>query len=154
MASECRAKNPETCRTHGNPNLSAKSVNDESGKKEFFGEKVWTQVIKSEENSKITDTVRTSLEDSLHDIKGFSKKNELNEEEVQEKLTEVLTAIELREVEREDMSSPAAISVQKLLNNHYSNGTVTGASALATVRMFKLLKRSNELGYLTVGVFL
>lgn len=136
---KCRAKNPSTCRTHGTVPTSKPA---EAQLKEFFGQESWDKVTAAEQEQ-TTGMVKTSLSKAFRDIENFS---ENKDHRTSQKLTQILTDTENRKVMVEGESSEAVMDVRRQLRENYDRTLDGGGSALATVRMFKDLKRSNELG--------
>lgn len=149
MASECRAKNPATCRTHGTgiPTSQLNSAQDDAAKSDFFGSSVWNRVTAMQERNKTSGEVRVSVKNSLRDIEGFSDRNsEADTTSVRKFVVGLLTRPELGTVSQEGESSAAVNGVRDILRGAYETDRNGGPSALATVRLFKGLGRAKELG--------
>lgn len=146
MASECRAKNPATCRTHGTGE-SPSPTNNEAAKKEFFGENAWGSIDSVEEQAKrkVMRAVSDSFMNASRDIEGFTGSESAAG---RKRLTEILTDPNLsRLVEQEGEDSSAAVrEVRQYFRENHDETNDGGPSALATVRLFKVLKRARELG--------
>lgn len=149
MASECRAKNPATCRTHGTglPTSQTSSTQDDASKSDFFGASVWNKVTAMQERNKISGEVRNSLKNAFRDIEGLSdKNNEADTTSSRKFIVGLLARPELGTVDQEGESSAAVNGVRDNLRGAYETVRNGGPSALATVRLFKELGRANELG--------
>lgn len=146
MASECRAKNPATCRTHGTGEAST-PPNNEDAKKEFFGENAWENVTAEQEQADRATMrlVTKGFKRSVRDIEGFAG---YVTGEGKRRVAQIVNNSELRgSAEHREGDSSAAVKEvrQYFLENHDSTKD-GGASALATVRLFKSLGRARELG--------
>jgi hypothetical protein len=147
MASECRAKNPAKCRNHGNgysfspPNPDPASV--EAGKKEFFGSSIWNQVAMMQERSKTSGVVRSAMKKAFQDIRGFDRTYPNVSENTRKYIVETLMNRELATIKRDGDPSEAAALIRERLAP-YENTSDDGASALATVKLFKALGRDDE----------
>lgn len=147
MASECRAKNPATCRTHGTGIPTSQPAQDEAGKSDFFGASVWNRVTAMQERSKASAQVRGSIKNAFRDIEGFSdRNNEADTTSARKFIVGLLTKPELGTVGQKGESSAAVNGVRDILRGAYETVRDGGPSALATVRLFKELGRANELG--------
>ena len=131
MASECRAKNPATCRTHG-MQTHQEASKDEAGKKEFFGSQAW-EAVKGESAVQPSETVNKVVDQAFHDIQGLTG---APSETGNQKLAELLTDPDIDSVQ----------TVRQYFKDNHDNTENGGPSALATVRLFKALKRGRELG--------
>lgn len=147
MASECRAKNPATCRNHGSgygfstPNSDPAS--DEAGKKEFFGSSIWNQVNIMKERNKASKVVRDTMKQAFQDIRGFDQTYPNISEHARKYIVETLMNRDLSTVKSEGDPSTAAFMVRERLAP-YEKTSDDGASALATVKLFKALGRDDE----------
>jgi hypothetical protein len=146
MASQCRAKNPATCKNHGVPLNSTNPTNDDARKSDFFGASVWNKVVSMQARNKTSGEVRDSLKNAFRDVEGFSEKNGAGNESSRKFIIGLLTKPELGTVEQEGKSSAAVTGIRENLRGHYETTADGGPSALATVRLFRALGRSDELG--------
>lgn len=146
MASECRAKNPATCRNHGTgfPTGGEASPNNEAEKKEFFGSSVWNRVSMMQERNKLNNVVRDVVQKAFKDIRGFDKESVHDNERIRKYAVEVLMEPELGKVKREGDPSNAAFMIREKLAEYETTSDDT-ASALATVRLFRALGREDEI---------
>lgn len=147
MAAKCRAKNPATCKNHGVPPTATNPANEEAAKKEFFGEGTWDSLASVEDQAKqkIMREVSNSFRNSSRDIEGFTGSETI---EGWRKLTAILTNPDLKVGSEQagDDSSNAVREVRQYFKDNHDGTNDGGPSALATVRLFKSLKRAQELG--------
>lgn len=144
MASNCRAKNPATCRNHGTgfPTGTASPPN-EAEKKDFFGASVWNKVTMMQERNKANGVVRDVVKNAFRDIRGFDKETVHDNEKIRKYAVEVLMKPELGVVKHEGDPSNAVFMIREKLAE-YETTSDDGASALATVRLFDALDREDE----------
>lgn len=146
MASECRAKNPATCRNHGTgfPTTGMASPDNEAEKKEFFGSSVWNKVAIMQERNKANSVVRDVVKKAFQDIRGFNKESVHDNEKIRKYAVEVLMKPDLGKVKTEGDPSNAVFMIREKLAE-YETTSDDSASALATVRLFRALGREDEL---------
>lgn len=146
-SSQCRAKNPAKCRNHGNgygfapPNPDP--VSDEAGKKEFFGSSLWNQVTMMQERSKANGVVRATMKKAFQDIRGFDRTYPNVSENTRKYIVETLMSREMATIKHDGDPSEAASLIRERLAP-YETTSDDGASALATVKLFKTLGRDDE----------
>lgn len=146
MASECRAKNPATCRTHGTGEHSG-PANNEAAKKEFFGESAYENVSAAQKQAdRVTmQAISKSYKRAARDIEGFTGYVTGAGKRI---VAEIVNDPNLRGLPGQTGNAPSA-AVREVRQYFYENHEDTkdgGPSALATVRLFKSLGRAGELG--------
>jgi hypothetical protein len=146
MASQCRAKNPATCRNHGTgfPTSQTTSSSNEAEKKEFFGSSVWNKVTAMQEQSKTNGVVRDVIKKASQDIRGFDNETAHNSDKTRKYIVGILSNPELSEVKHEGDPSTAVFMIREKLDE-YDTTIDDSASALATVRLFRALGREDEI---------
>lgn len=148
MTTECRAKNPATCRKHGTGHSfsppQADPVKEEARKKEFFGSSLWGQVTMLQERNQATKIVRDTMNKAFQDIRGFDQTYPNLSDQTRKYIVQTLMKPDLGTAKHDGDCSEAAAMVHERLAA-YETTSDDSASALATVRLFKAFGREDEI---------